>query len=149
MENLPPAGSRSRRQIYRIAMFVSLIGLGDSVYLAVQHVAGRSVRCFAAAGCSSVLSSHYSAVAGIPIAAVGALAYFAAFSFATLAAFGYESARTALGLVVAPMLIATLGLLYVQGFVLHAFCDFCVLSATTTFVLGALVCLGRLKRKPV
>lgn len=125
--------------IYGLAMIVSLIGLGDSVYLTVQHLSGRSVRCTVTHGCSQVLSSTYATIAGIPTASFGVLAYFAAFSLATLAVFGYDRARAWLALLVAPMLLATLGLLFVQAFVLHAYCEFCLLSATMTLTLTALV----------
>jgi uncharacterized membrane protein len=91
-----------------------------------------------------VLGSSYSAIAGIPTAAFGALAYFAAFSLATLAVFGYERARTGLAILVAPMLIMTFWLLYVQAFVLRAYCEYCLLSAAMTLILTALVAAARL-----
>jgi len=90
-----------------------------------------------------VLSSHYSSIAGVPTAAFGALAYFAAFSLATLAVFGYERARTGLALLVAPMLIMTLWLSYLQAFVLRAYCEYCLLSAAMTLTLTALVAAAR------
>lgn len=129
--------------IYGFAMIVSLIGLGDSLYLTVQHLSGRSVQCTITNGCSKVLSSAYASIAGIPTASFGVLAYFAVFSLATLVVFGYDRARTWLALLVAPMLIATLWLLFVQAFLLHAFCEFCLLSATMTLTLTALVTAAR------
>jgi uncharacterized membrane protein len=89
-----------------------------------------------------VLGSVYATVAGIPTAAFGALAYFAAFSAATLAAFGYARGRIFLALVVAVMLAATLWLLSVQAFILHAFCPFCLLSAALTFFLAGIVLIA-------
>jgi uncharacterized membrane protein len=129
--------------IYGLAMLASLIGLGDSIYLTIQHLTGRSVRCSVTTGCSAVLSSNYATIGGFPTAAFGALAYFAAFSFATLAVFGYERARTALAILVAPMLAMTLWLLYVQAFVLRAYCEYCLLSAGMTLTLSALVATAR------
>jgi uncharacterized membrane protein len=143
MNDSRTGAARHPALIYGPAMLVSLIGLGDSIYLTIQHLTGRSVRCSVTTGCSAVLSSHYAAIEGIPTAAFGALAYFAAFSFATLAAFGYERARTALAVIVAPMLIMTLWLLYVQAFVLRAFCEYCLLSAGMTLTLTALVVAAR------
>jgi uncharacterized membrane protein len=119
-------------------MLLALIGLGDSLYLTVQHLSGKSVKCSVTNGCSAVLGSAYATVAGIPTASLGMLAYFVAFSLATLALFGYVWARTALALWVVPMVLTTLGLLYVQAFVLHAFCQFCLLSAGLTLALAVL-----------
>ena len=129
--------------IYGLAMTISLIGLGDSIYLTVQHLSGRSVKCTVTNGCSAVLSSSYSTLAGIPTAAFGVLAYFAAFSLATLAVFGYARARTGLALLVLPMLGMSLWLVSVQAFKLHAFCEFCLLSAAMTLTLTLLVAAAR------
>lgn len=139
MTNSQIAKQLNPTMIYGLAMIVSLIGLGDSLYLTVQHLTGKTVKCTVTNGCSAVLGSKYAVIAGIPTAAFGALAYFAAFSLATLAVFGYERARGALTLLVVPMLMTTLWLLYLQAFVLHAFCEFCLLSAAMTLTLTALV----------
>lgn len=134
----------SRPWLYRLAALLSLVGLADSIYLTVTHLTGENVTCVASSGCSEVLSSAYASVGKIPLGAFGALAYFLAFSLATLAAFGYPRARIFLAVVIAGMLATTLWLLYVQAFVLHAFCDFCLLSAGLTFSLSALVAAGYL-----
>src|SRR5262245_38095810 len=73
---------------YFIAALVALIGLGDAIYLTVQHITGASLRCTIISGCSEVLSSPYAQVGPVPLAAVGAAAYFVVFSLAILAAFG-------------------------------------------------------------
>jgi uncharacterized membrane protein len=122
-----------------IAAVISLAGLADATYLTVTHLTGDDLVCGSPGGCSAVLSSVYASVAGIPTAAFGALAYFVAFSSATLAAFGYARARTVFLLVVMAMFGATLWLLYVQAFILHAFCPFCLLSAAFTFLLAGIV----------
>jgi uncharacterized membrane protein len=67
-----------------------------------------------------------------------------AFSLATLAVFGYDRARAWLALIVAPMLLSTLWLLYLQAFVLRAYCDFCLLSASMTLGLTILVVVDRM-----
>ena len=72
-------------------------------------------------------------------AAFGAAAYFAVFSLALLAAFGYARARIFLTLVVAVMFGVSVWLLYVQAFILHAFCPFCLLSAALTFFLAGII----------
>ena len=122
-----------------IAAVISLAGLADATYLTVTHLTGDDLVCGSPGGCSAVLGSVYASVAGIPTAAFGALAYFVAFSSATLAAFGYARARALLMLVVMAMFGATLWLLYVQAFILHAFCPFCLLSAALTFLLAGIV----------
>jgi|SRR5262245_13117753 len=142
MENSGSAGHRYAAMLYGAAILISLIGLGDAIYLTVHHLTGRSVRCAISTGCDTVLASPYAAFAGIPIAALGVLAYFAAFSLATLAAYGYHRARVWLALVVGLMLVSTLWLLYLQAIILRAYCDYCLLSASMTLGLTLVVVLG-------
>ena len=118
-----------------------MLGLADAIYLTVEHVTGQSVRCTIVAGCSEVLSSSYAVVAGVPLAAVGAAAYFSVFSLAVLAAFGYRIAGTLLMVMVAAMFLVSLWLIYLQAFVIHAFCQYCLFSAAITFCLLVVVFL--------
>ena len=130
-------------KLYATAAIVSLIGLADAIYLTVEHVTGQSVRCTIVAGCSEVLSSRYAVVAGLPLAAVGAAAYFSVFSLATLAAFGYRVAGTLMTALVLLMFLFSLWLIYLQAFVIHAFCQFCLLSAAVTTALTVIALLAR------
>jgi uncharacterized membrane protein len=137
--------SRKLTWLYSVAAALAVVGLGDALYLTVQHLTGKSVRCSITSGCSQVLSSSYAQLAGIPTAAFGLTAYFVAFSLAVLALFGYAWARTFLALLVASMFAATLWLLYLQAFVLRAFCQYCLLSAAVTTTLLVIVLLARQK----
>lgn len=124
---------------YAAAALVSLLGLADAIYLTVEHISGRSVRCTILSGCSEVLSSPYATFRGVPLALIGAASYFTAFSLATLAAFGYHLAVKLLIALVTLMFFTTLWLLYLQAFVIGSFCQFCLLSAAVTLILTALV----------
>jgi uncharacterized membrane protein len=126
-------------KLYVTAAILSLLGLADAIYLTVEHVTGQSVRCTIVAGCSEVLSSQYAVVAGIPLAMLGAAAYFGVFSLATLAAFGYRNAGKLLTALVVAMFFVSLWLIYLQAFVIHAFCQFCLLSAAVTTALTVIV----------
>lgn len=137
------AHSRKATLLYGVAALVALVGLADSIYLTVEHISGRSVKCTIVSGCSEVLSSPYATVRGIPLALVGATAYFSAFSLATLAAFDYKLTGTLLTVLAGLMFITTLWLLYLQAFVIGHFCQFCLLSAIVTTILTVLVVIAR------
>src|SRR5712692_10516893 len=134
---------------YLIAAIISLVGLADAIYLTVEHLTGQSLRCTMISGCSEVLSSKYAHVGPIPLAAVGAGAYFVFFSLALLAAFGYGFAFPLLRLLVAIMFLTTLWLLYLQVFVIRHFCPYCLLSAAVTTTLTALIWGSRLTNQRV
>jgi len=140
-----PGLARRAAILYGLTAFISLVGLADSIYLTVEHLSGRSVRCTITSGCSEVLSSPYATVRGFPLAGLGAVAYFVVFSLATLAAFGYPFVGKLLTFVVAMMFLTTLWLLYLQAFVIHHFCQFCLLSALVTTTLTVLVLYAHLK----
>src|SRR6266496_895642 len=114
--------SRFRTILYTVAAIVSLAGLADATYLAVQALTGETLGCGGSPDCFRVLGSSYARVGGIPVAA-----------------FGYVRARTFLILTVGAMFLATLWLLYVQAFLLHAYCRYCLFSAAITFLLAGLV----------
>lgn len=144
-EAVHEGGGRGGRAWDAAAALVALAGLADATYLTVEHMAGNTVRCMVVSGCDEVLQSSYATVAGgVPVAAVGAAAYFTAFSLATLAAFGYDGARKLLAPLVAVMFLATLWFLYLQAFVIKAFCTYCLISAAVTTTLALLVLARRL-----
>ena len=128
------------------AAVVALAGLVDAVYLTVKHFLDEKVPCSLVAGCEQVLTSQYAEIFGIPTAAFGALAYFSVFSLAILAAFGNRRMWFLFGLTTVLMLIFTIWLLYLQAFVINAFCQFCLLSAATTLTLFIIAIISKFWR---
>ena len=135
------------RKLYVVAALLALVGLADALYLTIEHLTGQSVRCTIISGCSAVLSSPYAVVAGIPLAALGAAAYFTVFSLAILTLFGYPRVATLLRAIVITMFAISVWLMYLQAFVIREFCQYCLLSALiTTALLVVTVIAPRLVR---
>jgi uncharacterized membrane protein len=129
-------------KLHILAAVLAVVGLADSIYLTITHLTGENVTCVASSGCNEVLSSPYASVGPIPLGAFGVLGYFLAFSLAILTAFGSARARALFRIQVAGMLAVTCWLLYVQAFILHHFCDFCLLSASVTTSLSIIVVIS-------
>jgi len=145
----PPHESQDRIVwTYLIAALLSLVGLADAIYLTVQHLTGQSLRCTVVSGCSEVLGSKYAQIGSVPLASVGAFAYFTVFSLAILAAFGYRFARPLLAALVGAMFLMTLWLLYLQAYVIHHFCQYCLLSAAVTILLTIFVVIASRMKRP-
>ena len=125
------------------AAVVAVIGIADSIYLTVTHFTGEPVPCNLVTGCEQVLSSAYAEFFGIPLAAFGTAAYFIAFSLAVLAAFGNRLMWTLFGVQAAIMAAFSLWLIYVQGFVIGAFCQFCLVSAASSLTLFTLFLVSK------
>ena len=122
-------------------MLLGLIGLADASYLTFKHYSIGHVTCgIDASGCEIVTGSIYSVLFGIPVALLGVFYYLSIliFGFMLLQQFSRPLVKllafwSSIGFGM------TLYLLYLQAFVLDAFCAFCLVSAftsTTIFVIG-------------
>jgi uncharacterized membrane protein len=129
---------RKMSWLYGVIAVVALIGLADATYLTVEHLSGRTLQCTLTSGCNTVLSSEYSKLFGYPLSGFGAVAYFTVFSFAVLIAFDYKILKPLLLVIVSFMAAMSCWLVYLQAFVIEAFCQYCLLSAIVCFTLFAL-----------
>ena len=133
--------SRAQTIIYSIAAILTLVGIAEATYLTVLSLTGATAVCGGSSDCFKVLGSSYANIGPVPLAGFGVLAYYTAFSCATFGAFGRARARLFFVVVVGAMFAVTLWLLFVQAFLLHAFCQYCLFSAALVFMLTAAVVL--------
>src|SRR5438552_13459833 len=123
------------RRIAIIAAVIAAFGLVDSGYLTINHLQGSYIRC--GNECSAVLGSRYAeGVAGVPLAGFGAMAYATVIISALWAAAGSTLGRRILAATAATMALVSLWLIYLQAFVIHSFCKYCLASAGASFVLA-------------
>ena len=128
-----------------IAALVGCFGFVDSGYLTLEHLQGSYIRC--GDDCSAVLGSRYAeGVAGVPLAGFGAMAYMAVIVAAVFAARGSTLGRQILAVMATTMALVSLWLLYLQAFVIHSFCKYCLASAAASISLAGLVLIERLHR---
>jgi|SRR5205807_3324922 len=134
------------RRIAIIAAVIACFGLADSGYLTIKHLQGSYIRC--GDDCSAVLGSKYAeGVAGVPLAGFGAMAYLTVIVAAMFAARGSTLGRQILAVMAATMALVSMWLLYLQAFVIHSFCKYCLASAAASFTMAALVLIERLLRR--
>jgi uncharacterized membrane protein len=112
---------------------LALVGLAVAGYLTWVHYAGAQPICALSGGCEKVQTSKYASLAGIPVAVLGAAGYAAI--LAALAVPG-EAGRLLRVLLAAIGFGFSLYLTYLELFVIHAICQWCVASA---IVMTALV----------
>lgn len=120
------------------AAIVALLGLADAIYLTIHHYTAEAVPCGGEFDCGAVLNSSYAEIAGVPLAAVGAAAYFAAFSLALLTAFGSRLTWNLFGIQTTMMALISGYLIYVQYAYINAWCQYCLISAGISFTLFTL-----------
>src|SRR5437867_9522001 len=131
--------------------FLAFIGMVDALYLSIKRNAGP-IPCHITRGCTDVLTSKYSEVAGFPLSWFGLAFYVTIFSLAVFSLFGdpeHPSPRPLMGIfyLSGAALIVSALLVGIQAFILKAFCEYCLLSAAlvlTMFLLSPLPA----RRKP-
>jgi uncharacterized membrane protein len=124
-----------RKTFPLVAIFFCIVGLIDASYLTYHHYTAEPVPCSITGGCEIVLDSIYATFQDIPIAIFGAGAYLVALVLALIAASGRRWAWWLYGLQALAMASVSGWLIYVQANYIHAFCQFCLLSAGTSFIL--------------
>jgi uncharacterized membrane protein len=118
---------------------LAVAGLADATYLTASHLSGETVTCLAFHALLRSAHEQIRHVRRVPLALVGAIGYFTVFAAATMAAFGTDKARRVLTIMIGVMFVGTLWLLYLQAFVIKAYCDYCLLSAAITFALAGII----------
>ena len=122
---------------------LAFVGMIDALYLSIKRNAGP-IPCHVTRGCTDVLTSKYSEIAGIPLSWFGLAFYLVIFSLAVFTIFedprrpleqvaGWIFYLAGAALVVSALLVG------VQAFILKAFCEYCLLSAAlvlTVFLLA-------------
>jgi uncharacterized membrane protein len=110
-------------------------------YLAIVRLLGESAVCGPSSGCETVAASEYSVVLGIPVAAWGV--GFSLVVAGCALAWWRRADRRPLLLAYGLLLLGTLAvayLTYLELFVIHAICAWCVAYAIT--VVASLVVAG-------
>lgn len=106
-----------------ILLILSLAGFFDASYLTILHYKNIIPPCTIALGCETVLTSRFSTILGIPVALIGSL-YFVVLIFLILSPKFFHYFR----LLAFAGVIASAIFFSIQAFILHAFCQYCILS---------------------
>ncbi len=146
--NFPTKPSIKKAWPWTLAV-IALFGFLDALFLTIKHFQGVPPPCSLLHGCEIVTMSSYSVIAGIPLALLGALYYFSVLILTII----FIDRKNIKVLRLAALLtiigfIVSLVLVYLQFFVIHAICVYCMFSATTStllFIVG--VYLLRLIKK--
>lgn len=125
----------SKKALPYLLLIFSVLGLLDAAYLSIQHIFNTIPPC-TIGGCETVLTSSFSIVLGIPLPFLGAGFYVV---ILILTGLFLQTKNKRLTTII--FTLCTLGLLtgifliYVQGFILHAWCYYCLFSELIDFLL--------------
>lgn len=127
----------SGRVLALLALLFAFLGFLDAIYLTIIHYKHIIPPCsLTHGGCETVLNSQFATIAGIPLALLGSLYYVSVF---LLIALFLETKQRRLihiaFLMTTLSLFISIWLIFLQAFVIHAFCQFCLGSELATFLL--------------
>lgn len=122
---------------------LAVVGLIDALYLTAEHYIRFRLPCLVTHGCEQVLTSQYSTIFGVPVAVLGVVFYTVVLAIALHFFINDELGYKWLTVWGGVGFIASLALTYIQGFVIRAWCQYCLLSAiiTTTIFTVSLIFL--------
>jgi uncharacterized membrane protein len=124
------------KKIIVVFLLLSVLGLIDASYLTIEHYRDASVVCFLVNTCDKVLQSSYATLGAIPVSLFGVIYYLGIFLLSLVSLikknerlFFTTSLLTVFGF------IASLWFLYVQLFIIHSLCFYCLFSALDSIIL--------------
>ena len=126
-------------------LVISLLGFLDAAYLTIEHYRGVVPPCAIVTGCETVTTSQYSLILGVPVALLGAV-YYLLLIILSILYFDTKNERwIKRAAILTPLgLLASTWFIYLQGFIIKAWCLYCLGSATTStllFIVG--MCIFR------
>jgi len=125
-----------------VLLALSFLGMVDTLYLAFTRGAGLPV-CHVTEGCGDVLTSAYSEVGGIPLPWFGFVFYAVVFAAAVFEVTGGIAALRYLRWPTLAAVAVSLILTGIQGFVLEAWCEYCLTSGALSTLIFLTVWTAR------
>jgi uncharacterized membrane protein len=134
--------NKSGQVISWLIVILSILGAIDALYLLIYKLTGINQMCLGNGGCHNVNFSSYSEIYGIPVSALGLVAYLVIMVIIIL------ESRIRLAQENGPLAVFGISLIgvafsayltYLEFYVIHAVCPFCITSAiviTLIFILA-------------
>lgn len=132
-------------------IIVAFIGCMDAIYLTAEHYSGIGVSCVIFKGCDIVANSEYNSLFGLPVALYGVLYYFGilfvSLLYVDMGNKKFHGIFKLLNVKLLPLytligFLMSIRFVYLQAFVIKAFCTYCLFSAFTStllFICGILI----------
>lgn len=113
---------------HKLLLVFVVAGIIVSSYLYLKTYDPSSVACSVGGGCETVLSSHYAKIFNFPVAGLGILWYLGALILTWLVYFRRIWSELPLKIWAGGGLAFSLYLLYLEKYVIRAYCTWCLVS---------------------
>jgi uncharacterized membrane protein len=127
---------KSQKIALSILFVFIVVGFFDAGYLYYKYLTADTINCFIFDGCNTVSASPLSKPFGIPLSLFGLIFYFGMLVISVFYVRTKNSLLFKLMLLGSSMsFLASLYFTYLQGFVIQAFCTYCLISALSTLMI--------------
>lgn len=136
--------------LYRTSVALVTLGLLVSMYMTIYKITSNNAMCLGSGDCSTVNSSKYAEINGIPVAVFGVAGYLAILAvhiFENRNRFFKQNSTLMIFGMSLTGFIFTVWLIYVEVALLKAICPFCVTSQVA-MTLIFMIAVTRLIRQP-
>ena len=130
------------KKLYWTSIAFAILGTLVSIYMTIFKLTSNDAMCLGSGDCSTVNASRYSEIYGIPVAVIGIVGFGAILLVHFLenhnTFFQKQGTLMVFGMGLFGF-IFSLYLTYLELYVIHAICPFCVTSAvsiTLVFIIG-------------
>lgn len=119
-----------------VILVFAFLGFLDATYLTILHYQNTFPPCLLTQNCETVLTSLYSTFLGIPVSLFGSFFYLAVICLA-LSLIEFKKNIFLKTLIVLNILgfVGSSVFFYLQAFVLHAFCQYCLFSELMSLLI--------------
>lgn len=130
------------------SLVLGFLGFLVVTYLTVLHFKHIIPSCTVTGNCEKVLTSQFASIGPVPLALLGSLFYFAVIILCILIITDYKKVFVDLFYVVSAIgFLVSMVLIYIQAFILHAFCQYCLTSEVISTGIIILAYLDFSQRK--
>ncbi len=129
---------------------IALGGVADSILLTIEHYKALTLPCTFTQGCETVLTSRWASIGPIPTSALGII-FYGVILFAVIFAVTNQTRLPRLPLLVWASLgfASSVFLTFLQAFVIHAWCQYCLLSGLSSTLIFILAIVAYLQSRSV
>jgi len=125
-------------------IILSMFGIADAGYITFEEFAGITPQCQNIPGfdCGAVLDSAWAHIGPFPVSMLGLLFYLTIFALAAahlVLPSIHKNATYLLSAAATAGFLFTLFLVYLQAFIIGAFCFYCMISAVTSTLIFIVV----------
>ncbi len=126
----------------------SLLGFADASYLSIERLSGQTPPCVITGGCDVVTKSSYSSFGPIPVSVVGSIFYLTILVLFFGSLVNKDNRLAILALRLSPFgFLFSLYFLFIQAFILEAYCIYCLGSLATSTAIFGLAVYAKIKKQ--